>query len=532
MNNHIPVMLVITLLLGQIMALPSLSADADTIIISTAAKFKEVMDVAANYGKTFIIEGTETLADGSKGIIIPNTYTAKSTFYGTFIGVDGKNNIQTETHLYNSVTTANGPVLFENIIFKGKNTVGTGTVIASSNGGSGGAILVGQVAVGTEKITFKDITNYINVETGTNSIASLNKVSAGSILGYSNIEAPVEFINCINYGNITNLCSDSTRHSGGIVGLSQKAGGTLLINSCHNYGNVSSLTGSSGGIIGSRANLSADDLITNCSNFGTITSNASSGTLGAGGIAGSIMNVSYSFNAGAVESKMMAGGILGFSSVATVKVNDCFNVGSVTSTDTTNAYFAGGIAGSYAGALYTIENCYNAGAVSGEGAKQIGDTKTAVQDTLCVNNYYVSDEDLGEAIGTNITSTELSAALPTDFDTSKWEFRSAEFLGSNNYLYPQIKGNLYDHKFKLNYKDFANYRSETNGTVSGVTVIDNFNKTTSIYTDVSTTVDTYLTYPGLIGSTLILNESTNTSQGIEFTASKTAEIILEKLRRI
>jgi len=526
MKKHIAIMLVVTLLLGQIMALPSLSADADTIVISTGAKFKEVMDVGANYGKTFIIEGTEKLADGSTGIIIPDTYKAKSNFYGTFIGVDGKNNIQTEMHIYNSVTAANGPVLFENIILKGKNVDGTGTVIASSNGGNGGAVLVGQIATGTNKVTFKDITNYLNVETGTNSIASLNKVSAGSILGYSNIAAPIEFINCINYGNITNLCSDSTRHSGGIVGISQKAGSTVVIDSCHNYGNVSSLTGSSGGIIGSRANQSADDLIINCSNFGTITNTALSGVLGVGGIAGLGMNVSNSFNAGNVESKMMAGGILGVSTVATVKVNDCFNVGSVTSTDTTNAYFAGGIAGSYSGSLYTIENCYNIGTVTGTGAKQIGDTKTAAQDALCVNNYYLGDADLEESIGINITSTALSSSLPQDFGSSVWEILPSELIGEKGYTYPQIKNNWYDHKFKLDYKNFADYKSETSGEVIGVNTVK-FDRNTSVYKDVYTaTILEGMTYPGLTGALLISNESTNTSGATEFSVDKPAEIIL------
>ena len=293
---------------------------------------------------------------------------------------------------------------------------------------------------------FKNITNYIDIE---NIDSKIGDIHVGSLLGYNAKAVTVEFINCVNYGNVTakeaaEVISSSNFSAGGFIGACQGAGSVISVTSCYNYGNVTSLTGFAGGIIGNRANQSVNDIISNCANYGNIITKSENGIKAAAGIAGAFVNVSESFNAGNVESKLLAGGILGTSTVATVKINNCFNVGKVKSTDTTNTYFAAGIAGSYSGSLYTIENCYNAGEVLGNGAKQIGDTKTTAQDELCVNNYYVGDTDLGESVGKNITSAELAQALPNGFETSIWENRSSELLGSNNYLYPQLKNNPVD----------------------------------------------------------------------------------------
>ncbi len=528
MKKHIAIMLVIMLLLPQIVTFTSLSADGD-IVITTGAEFKTNV-VAANAGKTFIIEGTETLADGSKGIIIPSDYKPLSNFYGTVKGVDGKNNIQTETFLFNSVNRASGPVNFENLIFKGSNPDGTGTVIVSSNGGSGGGIIAGQVSNGSNgnKITFKNITNYINVQ---NIDSKIGDIHVGSLLGYNAKAVTLEFIDCVNYGNISakeaaEVTSSSNFSAGGFIGASQGAGSVISIKSCFNYGDVTSLTGFAGGIIGNRANQSTNDIISGSANFGNILAKSTNGIKAAAGIAGSFINVYESFNAGKVESPLLAGGILGTSTVATVTVDKCFNVGEVKSTDTSGTYFAGGIAGSYSGTLYTVTNCYNAGLVTGTGAKQIADTKTDSQDELCVNNYYVGDADLEESIGINITSTALSTSLPQDFSSSVWEILPSEFIGEKGYTYPQIKNNWYDHKFKLDYRNFADYKSATSGEVTGVNTVK-FDRSISVYSDVPTvTILEGMCYPGLTGALLISNESTNTSGITEFSVDKPAEVIL------
>lgn len=525
MKKHIAIMLVIMLLLPQIVTFTSLSADGD-IVITTGAEFKANI-ITANVGKTFIIEGTETLADGSKGIIIPSDYKPLSNFYGTIKGIDGKNNIQTGTFLFYTINRNYGPILFENLIFKPD---GESSVKVNSNSGAGGGIIAGQIANGAngDKVTFKNIINYVDVE---NIDSGVGDIHVGSLLGYNAKAVTLEFINCVNYGNVTakeakDVTSSSDFSAGGIIGKSQTAGSVVVLQSCYNYGNVTSLTGSAGGIIGARSNQSVNDIVTECANYGSILAKSTNGIKTAAGIAGSLVNVSKSFNAGKVESPMLAGGILGTSTVATVTVDNCFNVGEVKSTDTTGKYFAGGIAGSYAASLYTVTNCYNAGMVTGTGAKQIGDTKTNAQDILCEGNLYVGDTDLGEVIGTNITSSELSSSLPSNFSSSVWEIVSSELIGEKGYTYPQIKNNWYDHKFKLDYKNFADYKSETSGEVTGVDTVK-FDRNTSVYKDVNTaTILESMCYPGLTGALLILNESTNTSGATEFSVDKSAEVIL------
>ena len=101
MKKHIALMLVIMLILPQLLAFMPLAAN-DSIIIKTGAEFKALV-VKANFGKTFIIEGTETLADGSTGIVLDSKQSSVSTFYGTLRGVDGKNNIQISKPLFTSV---------------------------------------------------------------------------------------------------------------------------------------------------------------------------------------------------------------------------------------------------------------------------------------------------------------------------------------------------------------------------------------------------------------------------------------------
>lgn len=504
MKKHIAIMLVIMLLLPQIVTFTSLSADGD-IVITTGAEFVEKFKTFS--GKTFIIDGTETLPDGSKGIIIPTTYKTQSSFYGTVRGIDGKNNIQVPTMLL-TANAAAGESLFENLIFKGDKKDGTGSISVTPSG-NGVGVLIGQAALGP-KLTVKNVINYVNVN------LSVNNKQAAGIVGRSTKHLVIE--NCINYGNIS-ATGTGTAYAGGIIGYTE---GQATITLCYNYGTVNSKASYAGGIIG----YGKATNVINCANYGEVKNEVTSGTAGVGGIAGYGANVSGSFNAGKVTSALMAGGILGHSADAAVTVDNCFNVGEVKSTDTSGTYFAGGIAGSIASTLYTVTNSYNAGTVTGTGAKQIGDTKTNDQDILCEGNLYVSDTDLGEVIGTNITSEALSSSLPSNFSSSVWEIVSSELMGEKGYTYPQIKNNWYDHKFKLDYKNFADYKSETSGEVTGVDTVK-FDRNTSVYKDVNTaTILEGMTYPGLTGALLILNESTNTSGTTEFTVNKPTEIIL------
>ena len=526
MKRKIALFIVLTMLLPQIMGFVAFGADDNTIVITTGAQFKDSFK-SANWGKTFIIEGIETLADGSTGIVLPSNYSSVSAFYGTLKGVDGKNNIQISKPLIASIGLADtGNVVIDNLVLKGSNPDGTGLATYADNAGA----LINAAATNYPySVTITNVTNYVDVS------STKSGMSAGGILGYVRYRE-ITIKNCINYGDVESL--NGATAAGGIVGrFYGEKSESANISHCVNYGDVTS-TGTTGGILGRSG--TSNGSITYCANYGNVVSTSTTAIYGAAGIVFNTTPVSYCFNAGNVTSEAISGGIMGYALYADVNIANCFNIGKIISNDTTGKHFAGGIAGSYSNSIYTITNCYNLGEVVGTGAKKIGDTKTTAQDALCTDNYYISDTDLGEPIGINITYDNLAMGLPSNFSASVWEIVSSDKLGSfvnddincpSGYRYPQLIGNWIDHAFKLNYKNFSSYRSNSSGAITDVSagwsVVDKFERATSVYSDVPTeTVLTNITYPGVIGATLILSEQGNTTYGLEFAINKTAEIII------
>lgn len=379
------------------------------------------------YGKVFYINGNDTLADGSKGIDLTKAdlnpsksgnqaYSSQSQFYGTIIGVNDANNIQIDKWLFNSPSLTADNVLIENIVLKGNKADGTGTIQSTANAGA----LFQAVATNYKgTITLKNITNYLDVATtGASSYA-------GGLIGYTRYRT-LTIENCKNYGDIT-----SPIYAGGMVGYAYDNKGTYT--NCANYGEVVSQC-NAGGIVGRGFSE-----ITLCANYGSIntTATALANTSGTGGIIGygATGTITSCFNAGNVTSNGTTGGIIGTGATVNVIVTDCFNIGNVSSTSSVEDYNAGGIFGyNKDKSNNTVTNCYNAGVT----VYQIGKGRENTVNTACVNNYYISDTDLEQVIGTPITLVNLSK-LPAPFNAEPWEKND----DGTYYSLPQIKGNTY-----------------------------------------------------------------------------------------
>lgn len=528
MKKYLALIIVMALLLPQLMTIPSL-ADSDEVIIRTGAEFQSTE--MKNASKIYIIEGTETLADGSIGIVLPDDYSPKTDFMGTIKGVHGKNNIQTTKTLISSVG-ATGVVRFENLVLKGPDSDGTGTISSTTNAG----VLVSQVAAASAyPVEFDNITNYVNVT------LTANNYAAAGILGFARYRA-VSFKNCVNHGNMTSSGSADNTAGGILANARDTKDVAVFFDSCYNYGKIIS-SGFAGGIFGRNYNSTLTISATNCGNFGEVSSiGAFSATpRGAGGIGGTYVNVSNSFNAGEIDSTMLAGGILGTALNSDLIIENCFNIGNITTTDSTDTYWASGIVASYAATNVTVENSYNAGVISGAETRQIVDPKTSAQDALCTGNYYAGNTDLSQAVGTNITFDDLATALPTEFSSDIWEILPADLLGDyinddincpSGYRYPQIKGNWIDHKFEADNGSYTDYRSSLKGEITNVSsgweLSENVSDGMYVYTSSNsgTKLVKRFTYPALFGSTLIAGDMTPSSEELSFDINKTAEVIL------
>ncbi len=404
------------------------------IIIRTGAEFKTYFSNDADYwGKDFIIEGDETLTDGSTGIVVPAGFYADSFFYGTVKGITGKNNIQITTTPFPSLGGSSklgyGDILFENIIIKAGTADGKGNITPNSNGNGVGA-LVGQFAVGTtNKATFKDITNYTSIE------SSGAQKTVGGIVGRSTKE--IHFENCVNYGNISSTADWNSTHSpdvGGIIGV---ASGYITVTSCYNHGDISSTNSSAAGIIGRRT-TNDSSYVDKSANFGNIESNSTQTNRAAAGIAASYTDVKNSFNEGTVISQQYVGGILGFTTANNV-VENCFNVGTIES-KATETMRPGGIVGAHPSQVVSVSNCYNIGEIIGYSPRQIGFSKDLDKAPVWSNNYYTnSSENDTEVYGIYITKADLAKGLPEGFGV-EWEMvdDSLDF-----YSYPQLVNNTF-----------------------------------------------------------------------------------------
>lgn len=198
-----------------------------------------------------------------------------------------------------------------------RNCYGIGK-IAVSMGNAGGI-------AGRNDNVIENCANYMEVSSKAQS-GGISGENAGTVSG------------CDNYGAVT-CRQNGTGQTGGIVAKNTASG---KIESCYNHGSVSSSVNNVGGIAGTTAGT-----ISKCGNYAGIT-----GIANIGGIAGQ--------NTGTKNTDGSARSV----------ITGCFNKGSVTGKEGTNAQGVGGILGSseyksesvpYA---VSIENCYNTGNIT------------------------------------------------------------------------------------------------------------------------------------------------------------------------
>ena len=447
MKRILAMVVVFSLVLG-LGAFSALAADNGEITITTGAEYVEKI-VSANFGSTFIIEGAEdTDGDGeADGIILPDTYQV-SGFYGTIIGVDGKNTIYIPGTKSMFATVGEGETEISNLILKG-NTIKAPA--ASTHTGA----LISNVNNANSIVTIDGITNYVNLSD--NLVRYLNM---GGIVGnVSNTGITIR--NCVNYGAIS--ISRQYMAAGGILGGSSAAK-TITIENCANYGTITGAkSGSStiathllGGIYGGTINGNTTTtpeekiVITGCANYADITSSGAA-SLYVAGITARVYNaeISKCFNAGEmVSTAAYAAGIcIQWDSGSSI-ISDCFNVGVIKNANSSASYnslrAACGIVSTHEdnrnGAK--VVNCYNAGDMTQRSDAKLDSTlathaREITGATGVTTSYQINDEDKDYYI----TIESLAAGLPNDFSSDVWEY--VETSEENKYSLPQIKGNTF-----------------------------------------------------------------------------------------
>ncbi|MDE7324424.1 MAG: Ig-like domain-containing protein [Lachnospiraceae bacterium] len=229
----------------------------------------------------------------------------------------------------------------ENCVFSGEITANdsySGNVGAIVGLNSSGTVRncygIGKIAVSMGNVGGIAGRNDNVIENCANYMEVSSKAASGGISG----ENAGTVSGCDNYGAVT--CRQSgTGQTGGIVAKNTASG---KIENCYNHGSVSSSVNNVGGIAGTTAGT-----ISKCGNYAGIT-----GIANIGGIAG--QNIGTKNTDGSAKSV----------------ITGCFNKGSVTGKEGTNAQGVGGILGSseyksdsvpYA---VSIENCYNTGSIT------------------------------------------------------------------------------------------------------------------------------------------------------------------------
>ena len=439
MKRKLALVLVVALILSLgTFSTVSYAADAaEDITVYTGEQF--VTALTANKGATITIEGTEDCADGTKGIVIPNTYQTLSGYNGNIIGVENCNTIQlaetsgNEKSLFGRLSSGNLNISNINIVGAGsggKGTITTGYVYTTSSSAVNTTSPLICYANGV-KVTLNKVTNYVDVDTGKDVI--------GGLIGFVR-NGSVEINDCKNYGDMT-----STNRAGGILAYGRGTSTVVTIRHSSNHGKITG--GAIGGIYGSDFGTSdyIDITIENCYNDGVILYGTSGSV---GGIAGNAYSadISKCYNAGTVTGYKFAGGIVGNSSSSSTvysTVSNCFNVGNISYAISASNVSSGTVCGIARGSYGVVENCYNLGDLTSmngvERIYPISNSKTAG----CVNNYYTNTEKSDSStIGTPTTIEGLATDFLSNLNPAEgepvWYYTEDS---SYNYSLPQIIGN-------------------------------------------------------------------------------------------
>ncbi len=185
--------------------------------------------------------------------------------------------------------------------------------------------------------------------------STTNDYSLGGIIGQMN-SGTLTIQKCENYGNLS-----GGDNLGGIIGLNNNSDTNLIINDCHNYGTVTNNLGQhTGGILGRDNSASNVITITNTINEGQVTSTKTSGNIYLGGLVGNVkgtLNIENSQNLKNNEETKITlevsgtvwpyvGGIVGIDDGATVVMNNVTNEQNMEAkNDSPNNTVVGGLLG-------------------------------------------------------------------------------------------------------------------------------------------------------------------------------------------
>lgn len=306
------------------------------------------------------------------------------------------------------------------------NTVYIGSVIAKNENAMLENIIVsGSISIANHSSSYESYaggligySNYDYIKGCINSANIIAKSVAGGIIGYKDIETTGEFKNNKNIGSVEAIIS------GGLIGDGVYC---VIENSC-NEGSISGVK-FVGGLVG-RSYYAA--LINKCFNSETISLDSTSPSQldSAGGIIGSIAvhpkylldnsEITNSYNTGNIESKKVAGGIIGSATtgaVGKINIQNCYNAGTINAVD-----YAGGIAGYITDA--TIKQCINLGNISKGELRAIFCYNFGTTITDCYYNCSTSGID---AIQGTKTTEKYSATFYTEqlfWDSAKWDFHT------------------------------------------------------------------------------------------------------------
>ena len=351
-KKYIALMLILTLILPNAAFLTAF-ADEEPIIITTGQEFVASV-VSENFGKNFVISGTEILDDGSLGIILPDIFASVEGFYGKLTGTSDKNNIQMSSKSLFSTFGA-GETKISNLVLKGATKDYTMSPVGNEKDFG---VLVSEISDAAAQVEITDIVNYVNISNPS------RRLALGGIVGFVK-NTGITIKNCVNFGDIA--VSHDTVSVGGILG-GANAAGVILIENCANYGDFSGNKAYNymGGIYGRTFEYNKTDTpatsftITRCSNYGNLTGSTVSSAY-SGGIACLVYKATISecFNVGTIISGgRYASGILAIGRSTTpgdTLVTDCFNLGKIMGANSTTSLKTvespSGIAGAYVQAM-------------------------------------------------------------------------------------------------------------------------------------------------------------------------------------
>jgi len=247
-----------------------------------------------------------------------------------------------------------------------------------------------------------------NIVIGEGYISATGAVAGGISAYYFGF---CDVIGCVNYATIT-----ATSYLGGILGkYTESAGNDVKVELCVNRGNIIGTLTTSAGYVGGITGTCIGMSIDKCANFGDVSIGVGVSTKGA--IAGGIA------------------GLMGSSQGYSDSITNCYNVGTITATQSEGNAAIGGIVGRMNDSLGTVSNCYNLGKICVGGSSLLMTAYVAAENSThndYTNNLYNSGAMVLIGSDTNVTPaftehglkgqvvTGTGAVANMEFDSTIW----------------------------------------------------------------------------------------------------------------